>query len=63
LYGDNIPEDQCSICGHLPVATRDAHRLTISELPVKEPVCDRCWEALAENCGWFQSALKEETKR
>ena len=55
MYGDNIPEDQCVICGHWPERDREAmRRLTISSLPVREPVCDKCWEALAVNCGWIK---------
>jgi hypothetical protein len=55
MYGDNVPEADCVICGHLPKLTREAMRLTISELPLKKPVCDLCWEALAVNCGWVSS--------
>jgi hypothetical protein len=51
---DNVPEDQCSVCSHLPKLTREAFRLTIAELPLGEPVCELCWEALAKNCGWVQ---------
>jgi len=29
-------------------------RFAILALPLREPVCLKCWEALAENCGWFQ---------
>jgi hypothetical protein len=62
LFRRYIERHRYSICGHLPEATREAHRLTISELPVKKPVCDLCWEALAENCGWFQPPPQEGTK-
>jgi hypothetical protein len=51
MIEDNIPDDQCSVCGHLPKLTREAMRLMIDSLPLREPVCDLCWEALAENCG------------
>jgi hypothetical protein len=48
-----VPEDRCIVCGHLHALTREAYRLTIEELPLDEPVCFKCWEALGESCGWF----------
>jgi hypothetical protein len=49
-------EDQCVICGHLHWLTREAYRLTIEELPLDEPVCFKCWDALGVNLGWWPTA-------
>ena len=47
-------EDACSVCGPWPKADREGMRLLISSHPLREPVCEKCWGALAINCGWFQ---------
>jgi hypothetical protein len=48
------PDDLCVICARWPAALREAMRFAILELPMDDPVCDLCLEALAENCGWFR---------
>ena len=47
-------ETECVSCGRVPKRSREAHRLTIECLPLHEPVCLKCWEALGENFGWFK---------
>jgi hypothetical protein len=51
---DNVTEDQCKVCARWPKALREAMRFAILDLPLDEPVCLRCCDALAENRRWFQ---------
>jgi hypothetical protein len=41
------------VCGYLPEANRQAMREFLSEIPLKEPICDRCIAAFWHNItGW-----------
>ena len=46
-------EELCSVCSRWPAADREGMRMLIDTLPLREPVCLKCWGALAINCGWI----------
>ena len=44
-----ISEDECAVCGHLPGADRPAMRELLTEIPLRQPICDQCLAAFWTN--------------
>jgi hypothetical protein len=46
---DTIPEADCSLCCDLDPAQRATMRARLIVIPLREPVCDGCVEAVTAN--------------
>jgi len=60
---DFVNEDQCALCSGMWASEREAFRVNLDKIPLKEPVCNACVMAFFVTLGFRSVTMRNPSTK